>query len=210
MTEMHDRSAQRAKDHQHNSNDKLLQALIFAEIVSYIENHVTNGVFIFKLNKLHTLYENHVKDTGLKKTLNKCRFKEQILDTFVEDCQEQTDGKNVLLVFDEGMQNILKPATTNRDYDNEALSMFKLAKTARIWTQSLIEQQMVPSPKDFGWIEVENHWKLKWSLLPEAAKACMELIKCGCKAQPLCERRCRCHNAGLTSTQLCYCDGLCE
>ena len=204
------RSAQRAKDHQDNSNDKLLQTLIFAEVVSHIENHVTNGVFILKLSEFHTLYEYHLKDTGLKKTINKCRCQEQILDTFVEDCQEQTDGKNILLVFDKGMQNILKPATANRCYDSEALLMFKLVKTASMWAQSLIEQQMVPSPKDLGWIEVQSHWKLKWSLLPEAAKACMKLIKCGCKAQPLCEKRCRCHNAGLTCTQLCYCDALCE
>ena len=60
---------------------------------------------------------------------------------------------------------------------------------ASIWPQCLIEQQMVPPPKDFGWIEVESHWKPKWSLLPEAAKACMELIKCGCKDQPLCEKK---------------------
>ena len=79
--------AQRARDRQYSSCEMLLQALIFAEIVSHIENHVTNGAFIFKLSELHTLYENHLKDAELKKKINKTRFIEQILDIFGEDCQ---------------------------------------------------------------------------------------------------------------------------
>ena len=81
------RRAQRARDRQYSSCEMLLQALIFAEIVSHIENHVTNGAFIFKLSELHTLYENHLKDAELKKKINKTRFIEQILDIFDKDCQ---------------------------------------------------------------------------------------------------------------------------
>ncbi len=32
-----------------------------------------------------------------------------------------------------------------------------------------------------------------WTLLPEVAKASRELAKCGCKAEPLCSRKCKCH-----------------
>ena len=35
-----------------------------------------------------------------------------------------------------------------------------------------------------------------WTNLPEIAKACQELLKCGCQAHPLCSRKCKCEDAG--------------
>jgi hypothetical protein len=29
-----------------------------------------------------------------------------------------------------------------------------------------------------------------WTLLPEVARACQETLKCGCKALPLCSKKC--------------------
>ena len=51
-------------------------------------------------------------------------------------------------------------------------------------------QQNVPSPKGYGWIKSGEAWMPVWTLLPEAAKASGELLKCGGKAKPLCYRKC--------------------
>ena len=74
-----------------------------------------------------------------------------------------------------------------------------------IWSNSLKGIQSLPSPDDFGWTNVTDSWTPLWTLLPEAAKACRELLKCGCKAEPLCSRKCRCQDAGLPCTALCQC-----
>jgi len=61
---------------------------------------------------------------------------------------------------------------------------------ASLWIASLKSQQNVPKPETFDWIGTDNTWKPIWITLPEATKSCRELIKCGCKAEPLCSRKC--------------------
>ena len=50
--------------------------------------------------------------------------------------------------------------------------------------------QIVPSPEGWGWCDMDGTWKPVWMTLPEAAKACLELLKCGCKQE--CAGRCKC------------------
>ncbi len=78
---------------------------------------------------------------------------------------------------------------------------------------SLNNLQNVPSPAEgYGWaLETEPEvWKPVWTKLPEVAKASQELLKCGCKALPLCSRKCKCKDVGLSCTPLCHCGGLCD
>ena len=49
----------------------------------------------------------------------------------MSECQEQTAGKNTLLVFNEGLQKLLKTTLESRKYDEEALHMAKIAKVVR-------------------------------------------------------------------------------
>ena len=44
--------------------------------------------------------------------------------------QEQSDGKNSVLVFEQGMQHMLKQATKN-DYEEDALILAKVARIVR-------------------------------------------------------------------------------
>jgi len=75
----------------------------------------------------------------------------------------------------------------------------------------LQEQQNRPQPEGFGWTRDDNSlWKPVWTLLPEVAKASRELLKCGCKAKPLCSKRCRCEGAGLSCAALCLCGENCD
>ena len=58
-----------------------------------------------------------------------------------------------------------------------------------IWYTRLQAVQMVPSPEGRGWCDMDCTWKLFWMTLPEATKACLELLKCGCKQE--CAGRCK-------------------
>jgi len=44
---------------------------------------------------------------------------------------------------------------------------------------------------------------VRWTTLPQAAAACREVIKCGCKKK--CTGRCNCAKASLPCTELCVC-----
>ena len=73
---------------------------------------------------------------------------------------------------------------------------------AGIWTTSTLEQQLVPSPNDFGWAKDSKSWTPVWITIPEVSKACSLLIKCSCKGD--CSH-CKCGKAGLVCSPLCNC-----
>ena len=78
-------------------------ARAFAELVSYIESNVESGSYIFKLSVLYNLYEDRLSSLGIEKSINKTRLKKQLMEHFSLKCQEQSDGKNCLLVFNKGL-----------------------------------------------------------------------------------------------------------
>ena len=80
------------------------------------------------------MYQNRLKDIGYDFEVNKTVFSESILRHFEEyGLQEQSDNKNKILVFPEGMQKPLKDVFKNRDYQSEALPFFqKLQKSAEM------------------------------------------------------------------------------
>jgi len=81
---------------------------------------------------------------------------------------------------------------------------------ASIWTESLKPVIAAPSPDGFGWYKSDTRWHPIWTTVPAAAVACRELIKCGCKAVPVCGKNCKCEKAGMACTALCQCRGDCE
>ena len=76
---------------------------------------------------------------------------------------------------------------------------------SNIWTTSLSSIQNIPSPREWGWKKEDNSWKPVRMTIAEAAKACSELVKCGCKSQRGCASHCVCMKAGLSCTDLCDC-----
>ena len=71
------------------------------------------GVFLFKIKDLHSLSTKRLADLGIEKCINKTVLKHSILDHF-KTAHSQYDGKAVILVFNEGMQAMLKNAIRNR------------------------------------------------------------------------------------------------
>ena len=56
--------------------------------------------------------------------------KNNLLQRF-PDAQEQFDGRNTVLVFEEGMRNMLREGMRKRDFDEDALILAKAAKIIR-------------------------------------------------------------------------------
>ena len=100
--------------------EKKKQARVFAELITYIKNSVEDGTFCFKFSELRHLFENHLLDFGINKEMSKVLFKEKILEHFPE-AQAQSDGNNTILVFQQGMQQMLKQAfNSNYESDNSS------------------------------------------------------------------------------------------
>ena len=102
------------------------------------------------------------------------------------------------------MENI--PPTLNALEQHVKRAVYQ---AGHIWGQALTGKPQVPSPGSWGWEKVtdDSLWTPCWTTLPEASKACEELIKCGCKKS--CSQRCSCVKANLKCTELCFCSGQC-
>jgi hypothetical protein len=76
-----------------------------------------------------------------------------------------------------------------------------------IWSQTLKLHPVLPSPLEWGWKKTENGWDPYWTTMPEASRACQELIHCRC--QNACRGVCKCRMNVLRCTELCMCQGGC-
>ena len=93
------------------------------------------------------------------------------------------------------------PPTQNALLQHAKRAVFQCS----IWVTSQDTIQNVPTPEGWGWTKQDDAWSPVWITIPEAARACNELIKCGCKSKRGCTSRCKCNKAGLACTDLCNC-----
>ena len=103
---------------------------VLVKLTSYIEREVNSGNKVSKLAELHSLYENRLEDLGNNKSVNKTRLKKQLLEHFKE-AQEQSEGKNTILVFKEGKRNMLKEALKKQDFTEDAQILAQAASIIR-------------------------------------------------------------------------------
>ena len=69
------------------------------------------------------LYVSRLENLGIKKAINKTRLKVQLLEHFPE-AQEQFDGRNIVIIFKEGMKSMLRDAL-KRDFSEDAAVLAK-------------------------------------------------------------------------------------
>ena len=79
-----------------------------------------------------------------------------------------------------------------------------------VWGQSIIANQVLPNPEEWGWKIVDGNFIPHWTDLPDATVACRQLIKCSCNPEKGCKGRCKCVTSGFLCTELCKCRGECE
>jgi hypothetical protein len=118
MTSLKNRykSLLRKKNADHSSEDEqIAEARTFTELVSYIESSVEIGKTMFQLCELYDLYVSRLKDFNVTKNVNKTRLKNCILAHFSDDIQEQSIGRNTVLVFNDSIKSLLKDALDSQD-----------------------------------------------------------------------------------------------
>ena len=88
-------------------DDNVAEYHAFEECLQFIDDSVMEGVFLFKIKDLHSLSTKRLADLGIEKCINKTILKQSILDHF-KTAHSQYDGKGAILVFNEGIQAVLK------------------------------------------------------------------------------------------------------
>ncbi len=113
-----------------NSQEK---ARTFAELVmQHVENGIEKGVFVFKLADLHAAYEKRLEQLNITTSINRTRLKGELLDYFQKyGIQEQSDGKNVVLLFPKGMQELLQSSCILSECKSEASQIASVAMIIR-------------------------------------------------------------------------------
>ena len=87
------------------------------------------GIYIFKLAKLHTTYESSLKTLNITSSINRTRLKRELVEHFQEHgMQEQSDGKHVIFVFPEGMHSLLRNISLPSQINSEVLQLARVAK----------------------------------------------------------------------------------
>ena len=63
-------------------DDNVAKYHAFEELLQFMEDSVMEGVFLFKIKDLHSLYTKRLTDLGIGKCINKTVLKQTILDHF--------------------------------------------------------------------------------------------------------------------------------
>ena len=100
-----------------------IEARALLELISHVENGLEDGIFCFKFSALRELYQNRHSSLELEKEINKVRFKERVSGNY-SNVQHQIDGKNLVLVFEQGMKNSMQ-------CEENAVILIKVAKIVR-------------------------------------------------------------------------------
>ena len=128
LTNRHRAFLRQSQDCQSGEEDEKNEARAFVELISFMESCVDDGKYVMTLTELHELYITRLQDFGIKKEVNRTRLKSRILSHFPGKLQEQSDGKTVLLVFNEGMASFLREELWKHDYESDALTLAEAAK----------------------------------------------------------------------------------
>ena len=107
------------------------ESMVFVELVEDIEECVENGTHLFKLSELSSLYIQRLEDLRIKKTTNKTRLKNALLVHYGGTLQEQSDGRNTVLVFSEAVSSLLNDALKQRDFSEDTEILARAATIVR-------------------------------------------------------------------------------
>ena len=92
------------------NDDCAAEAGTSAKLISFMESSAEGGTLLFKLSSIHDLYVSHFCNFHVDKSVNKISLKNQTMKHYHGAIQEQTDGKNAVLVFNQSIKTLLKDA----------------------------------------------------------------------------------------------------
>lgn len=142
-----------------------LEAIVFGELVAYIEEaHQNESIIpVFKLSELVKLYSERLKelDDASEKRVHSTRLKERLLKQFPE-LRAQQQGRDVVLMFDQDIGDMLKRAVKN-DMDADAVHLVRAAQIVR---REIFQSQY----------EFQGSFEDASNIVPPSLKALMSMI----------------------------------
>ena len=118
----------------------------------------------------------------------------------------------VVLMYDRGSDETTVDSARKHMFTSKARSIDAIPPTraallqharratyqgGHVWGQAQVRDPDLPSPESWGWNKNPTRgWEPMWTLLPEAAVSCSELLRCGCKKG--CRGLCKCVKANHT------------
>lgn len=141
MTLLSNRVRKHQNERMRDSDKSKTNSLVLAELVAYIEefrNHDSESLPVFKLSDLGKLYESRLKeqDPHFSGKVNTTRLKEKLLG-LIPNLRTQTQGRDVILMFDSDIGEAIKLAWTN-NHDDDAM---QLASAARILRKDIFSEE---------------------------------------------------------------------
>ena len=127
------RSFCRQSNPQSTVDTKIARARAFVELVDKIETDIEEGTQFFYLNELHLLYTNRLQQLGKTSTVNRTDLKDRLMLHFqhfgLEDVFRK--GKPTVLLFPQGIKELLEDSKLLRNFENEAFLFAKVANICR-------------------------------------------------------------------------------
>ena len=112
-----------------NTAQERVKAMVFANIVSFIEKSLKDGVYIFTLSEVHKTYQDCLLNSGSDVQINKSCLITELLEHFQNlAVQEQYDGRSCLLVFPVACMKFSKPLSYIRTTSLKPCKLQKLQK----------------------------------------------------------------------------------
>ena len=103
--------------------------MVFANIVSFIENSLKDGVCIITLSEVHKTYQDCLLNSVFDVQINKSRLKTELLEHFQNlAVQEQFDGRSYLLVIPVACMKFSEPLSCNLTTSLKPCKLQKLQK----------------------------------------------------------------------------------
>ena len=127
------RSFCRQKDNEDRTKTEIARAQAFVELVTTMEDEIEDGTYSFKLNELHAIYTKRLQQLGINSIVNKTFLKDKIIEHFKDFGLKDVyrHGKPTILIFPEGVKDLMEDNKLLRDYENEAFLFAKVAKICR-------------------------------------------------------------------------------
>ena len=123
------KSSQLTRDTDKKMNES--RVFVHVELTSYIEKAVDSGPsYSCSLTFTPCSYVNRLADFGINKQINKTRLKVSVLEKFPE-AYEQHDNKKTVIVFEEGMKNMLREALKKWNFSEDVAILAKAATIVR-------------------------------------------------------------------------------
>ena len=108
----------------------MYEARALTELIGHIEESLEGGQYLFKLQELHEMLVNRLKQYGIDKEKNRTQLKEKLLLDF-PDASEQSDGRHAVIAFPDEMKKLMKEALRERDHSYKMNILAQAAKIIR-------------------------------------------------------------------------------